>query len=191
MVAAGVRGCDCLKAPRCPETPVQQMGFGTGQEREMGGFSLQSVYNRCVKMAFTVGMSSLAALGVGSVDLVPSSQKVLGESPGCMELAGPGGKGPGQLVRKALCIFWIHLSQCYLAVPDPVTVCTWEQPVSPFGCVWRAGLGQLSVELLACISVMLGSLLFALALSILVSCLSPLTWKLVTPLFGVTTIHFL
>lgn len=67
----------------------------------------------------------------------------------------------------------------------------WEQLVSPFGCIWRAGLGQLSVELLACISVLLGcSLLFALALSILVSCLSLLTWKLVTPLFVVTTIHF-
>lgn len=40
-----------------------------------------------------------------------------------MELAGPGREDAGQWVRKALCTFWVHLSQCYLAGADPVTAC--------------------------------------------------------------------
>lgn len=69
-------------------------------------------------MVFAAGVSSLAALGVGSTGIVPSSQKALEESPVCLELAVPGGEGPGQQVRKALCAFWVHSSQCYLAGAD-------------------------------------------------------------------------
>lgn len=119
MVAAAVRGCDCLKAPRCPETPVQLMGFGPGQEgcessgqqRWVG--SVYRVFKTAVLNCIYRRNEQLGCSGSGRVKCWPCPliPKALEEIPACMELAGPGREGPGQQGRKALCTFWVHLSQ--------------------------------------------------------------------------------
>lgn len=57
-----------------------------------------------------------------------------------------------------LCVLsgFIYLSVTLL-VQTLVRAHVWEQLVSPSAYIWRAGLGQLSVELLVCISVRLFS----------------------------------
>lgn len=87
---------------------------------------------------------------------------------------------------------FIYLHSVGLLVQKLVTACVWERMLaSPSRFIWRTGLGYLYLELLACISVVFGCfLLLTLVLSILVSCLSPLTWKLVVPLSVVATTHF-
>lgn len=126
MVAAAVRGCDCLKAPRCPETPVQLMGFGarqegcesSGQQRWVG--SVYRVFKTAVLNCIYCRNEQLGCSGSGRVKCWPCPliPKALEETPACMELAGPGREGPGQQGRKALCTFWVHLSQCYPAGAD-------------------------------------------------------------------------
>lgn len=150
--------------------------------REVGGLSLQSVWKSCAQWCLLQEWAAWLLWEWEALALSPHPKRHWRRALSAWSWQCQVGKVQGsRWGRLSVLSGFIH----------PSVISLVQTLVSPSGYIWRAGLGQLSVELLACTCVMWGcSLLFALDLSTLVSCLSSLTWKIVTPLFVVTTIIF-